>query len=532
MSNRSVNLLFGLLLLIFFFFYNYYPVLFLRPQSTHQWAQCDRISIAYNYYAENRFFLSPAVHYVGDDNTGQGVSEMPLLQFIVAQFWKIFGFHEWMYRLLEIIIMTCGLYALFGIFRCQLKNKFLAFVGTFFVFTSPILVFYGNNFLPDVPALSFTFIGLYFFFRFKQEKRMRQLLLSTLFFLLAGWLKASSLICFVAVAGIYLLELSRKIKFDGDRQIFSAKLFPLICFSGLVAFLLAWYGYAIYYNQVHKSVVFLTDIRPPWIYTKENNQFTMDYFLSVQVPDLFQPIFSVALLLLFLINLLNRKYLPPILYYLLGIFFIGILFVFLLFYGSFRYHNYYMITFLIPIAFILLSFFVFMEKKYPQVTKSKIFIAVCTLILLFNVGYASTKMYMSYFVPKNEKLLNCFVPSKEIGYWKWFHWNYSNTDKPFETIQNYNRSLGIKPNDRVLCLPDKSFNISLYMMNQKGFTINKDYNVNRKFICDLIKDDSLKYIFISSKSVEDTTEARYFLKNKIGSYRNVDIYKMDSTLCQ
>ncbi len=159
------NYLFFIGLLGLFFTYSFQDILFLRPQSIHQWRQADCLQIAHNYLTESWNFFSPSIHnYFSDGETsGKTAGVFPLLYFFVAIIWKIFGEHEFIYRIVTLSIFFGGLFALYNLLKKLLQNNFWALTVTFFLFTSPLLVFYSNNFLPNVPAFSFVLIGWYFF---------------------------------------------------------------------------------------------------------------------------------------------------------------------------------------------------------------------------------------------------------------------------------------------------------------------------------------------------------------------------------
>src|SRR6188768_4374760 len=90
--------LLGMVILLFFL--NFYSkTLFFRPSSTHQWRQTDCLSITKNYYEEGMHFFEPKIHYQGPKD-GHAVSELPILNYTVAALWKVFGEHEFIYRLL------------------------------------------------------------------------------------------------------------------------------------------------------------------------------------------------------------------------------------------------------------------------------------------------------------------------------------------------------------------------------------------------------------------------------------------------
>jgi len=198
---------FAFFLLIFSAIYNYQDILFKPPQSIHMWRQCDCLSVTLNYYQDKNPFFKPSFHNLGNDGTGKTVSDFPLIYYIVAQLWKLFGFHEFIYRLVVLLFFFSGLFALFRIFENVLKNSVLAIIGPLFLFTSPTLVYYANNFLMDIPAFSSALIGLYFFFKYTRTSSNRHFYLFAGFYALAGLLKISSLLSFVAIIGIFVLEL-------------------------------------------------------------------------------------------------------------------------------------------------------------------------------------------------------------------------------------------------------------------------------------------------------------------------------------
>ena len=107
------GLIFIIILLILSFTYNFQNILTLRPQGIHQWRQCDCLSITFNYFQDGNPFLKPAMHNLADDGTGQTASDFPGLYYFVAQLWKVFGFHEYIFRIVTLLLSFLGLFALF-----------------------------------------------------------------------------------------------------------------------------------------------------------------------------------------------------------------------------------------------------------------------------------------------------------------------------------------------------------------------------------------------------------------------------------
>jgi hypothetical protein len=527
---KRPRLIFLLCLLGLSLLYSYPAVLFLRPAAMHQWGQCDRASFALNYYKEGLSFFQPEVNNLWGDNTGKAASELPLLQYVVAQLWKVFGFHEWMYRGLEVLMLFCGLYYLFLTFRLFVKNTFLCLAGTLFIFTSPIIVFYGNNFLTDAPSFSLSLIGWYYFFLFRERDKPKHLLISVAWFTLASLLKISSMINLAAIGGIYLIERFPKMQFGEGRKIFSGRGKAIVYFLLAMVIIVAWYGYSRWYDDQHSNVIFLFTTRAFW--NCDNKLFVWQGFFKDMLPGVYHYYFLAVLCALFAWLMIQRKKIPAILHHLLLFLALGALSVFLLFYESFRLHDYYLITLMVVAVFILLSTFVLLERNYVRLVQSKLFIAVVSAILVFNALYASLKSGIRYFSPKENKAYEYLVSKDELGLWRYYHWNYERTQKAFEKMEPYNRSLGIKRGDHVISLGDISFNISLYMMDQKGFTINKDYNIKDSTLCAMIKGGAAKYLFICNKDIDTIPDVRHFTKNKIGAYQNIDVYKLDESLCR
>jgi hypothetical protein len=524
MLNKRSNLIFWGILFFLYFLYDYHHILFLRPTSTHQWAQCDRISIARQYYDSNRSLFEPAVNNLRGDDTGQGVSELPLLQYAIAQCWKFFGVHEWFYRLLEMILLASGLYAFFLFSEMLLKSKLFSLYISFLLFSSPVLVFYGNNFLSDVPSLAFVFIGWYFFFLFKDDSQKKYFLLTALFLTVAALLKASALINLVALFGIYILELLPGVQLERQKKIFPFHIVPIICFIIGFSCVYLWYQYAHNYNLRHKSDVFLTEWRAIWNYNAKENLVTWNNYWRAQLPEFFHPYLLAALGTAFLINVFHLRKISPILFYFNIIFFCGSIALLLLFFGSYRAHDYYQIVMLVFVAFVLIGFFTVIENKYAGLLKSKTFITVLGVILIINILYAALKIKISYSYPKERKWHSYILPSYIIKQWQWYHWNYSSTIKAFEDIESYNRSIGIKPSDIVLCIPDESYNVNLYLMNQKGYTLGYVNPLTKEYLNKWLKEKNIKYIFVSDEKTKNHPDIKPFLNEKIGSYRNVDIY--------
>lgn len=484
--------------------YKYQHILFLPTQSVHQWRQCDCLSLTMNYYQDNNIFFEPAVHHLGRDGTGKTVSDFPIIYYTVAQLWKIFGKHEFIMRLLNLLIFFVGLISLFKTFENILKDSFIAISAGILLFTSPILVYYANNFLMDVPAFALALTGLYFFSKFYNSPKNKYLLLFAACFALAGLLKISSLISFIAISGLFFIE-TAGVKLKDRLKIFNYPLKQSLAFIGVYLVLLSWYLYAQSYNEKYNEGDFLLGILPIWDFNRQQVNEVLNAVIEQVKWSYFRRETQLLLILMFMFVLIFFKRTNKLLFMLMLLIATGFLGFIILFFQALG-HDYYMTNMLILVPFILLAFMFTLKTVYNKIYYSFIFRILIIVFLVHNVDFA------------RRRIADRYNPEG------WQNANYTKTIKMFEEITPYLRSIGIQKEDRVISLSDNSINITLYLMNQKGWTnygIDSDSTRIREKI--LL---GAKYLIIYDKENYKNKSLIPFIRNKIGKYETVDIYKL------
>src|SRR3989304_459279 len=267
MKKQYPQILFIIILIAVSFFYNYHEIVFKRPQSVHKWRQSDCASIALNYYQGGMNFFNPETHNLTSDGGMTGkccTSEVPVLYYTVAAFYKVFGYHDSIYSIFNTLLFFLGLFFLFRLLHYLLKDIFWAISLSLLFFTSPVLVFYGNNYLSNSSALAFSIVGWYYFIRFSFEPKPKWFYVSMTFFMLAAAFKVTALFSLFAIAGIYVLELLGIKKFNEGKKLFQHHLLFLIPILGVFALIGIWLFYAAYFNQKHDCTYFSTTIFPIW----------------------------------------------------------------------------------------------------------------------------------------------------------------------------------------------------------------------------------------------------------------------------
>lgn len=498
--------IFIFLLLLISGVYKYHEILFKPPQSLHLWRQTDCTSIATNYYQNDNAFLSPSVHNLADDDTGRTMSEFPIIYYAVAQLWKLFGHHEFIFRLFNLLIFYIGLFTLFKLFENELKDSILAVLFPLLLFSSPMLVYYANNFLMNVPAFGLGLIALYYFFKFYRTSNNKYLYFMCVFYLFSGLLKITSLLGFFAIFGILVFELIGL--FKSDKKIFQQPKKQILPFIIVILLLTCWYLYAKYFNETHNKGIFLVGILPIWDLTIDQIIHHLNKINEHAATDYFQYATNFVLIGIFIITAFFQKNVNK-LYLLLSLFLaFGMIGFAMLFFQPLEAHDYYTLNLLITVPAVLLAFSVLLKTKLPFVFQSIWFRIVILLFVAFNVDFAKTQMEYRY---------------NPDG---WENEEYIKNLSAYTEIQPYLRSIGITKDDAVISLSDNTINASLYYMNQKGWT---NYGVNQeKYVMKVKIDRGAKYLFVHKPEIYSDTSLAMFFQHKIGAFKNIDIYSLSN----
>ena len=143
-------------------------VLINQPYIDHwSWRQSDVAAIARNFLQNGFRFGYPQIDWAGN-TAGYVGTEFPILPFVAAICYKFAGVHEWIGRIQAVIVFAVSLPFFFLLVR-EIFGSTAAVWASFFYCFTPLNIFAGRSFMPDVPSLSFAIVGLYFFLRWVQQ---------------------------------------------------------------------------------------------------------------------------------------------------------------------------------------------------------------------------------------------------------------------------------------------------------------------------------------------------------------------------
>jgi 4-amino-4-deoxy-L-arabinose transferase-like glycosyltransferase len=181
------------------------------------WRQSDVAAIARNFLTGGFHFARPQIDWAGDQ-PGYVGTELPIVPFVAALAYKIFGVHECIGRVEAVILFAASL-PFFFLLVCDMFGTTAATCALFFYCFAPLSVMASRCFMPDMPSLSVSIIGLYFFQCWIAAAKSTSFFASAACISLSILLKAPAAIIGapLAVAAVYDRRILRGDSSDGHR---------------------------------------------------------------------------------------------------------------------------------------------------------------------------------------------------------------------------------------------------------------------------------------------------------------------------
>ena len=430
-------------------------------------------------------FFRPQTHGLYSDQCTTGYaspSEVPVLYYFIAILYKIFGYHELIFRAVNLIIFYLGLYYLFRLACLMLNDLFFSAIVLALIFTSPVLVYYGNNFLPNTVALSFSLIGWYHFYRYHLHKKTGTLLLSMLFFGIAGLLKITELTGLLIILVLMLADRLKitSLKLVADRDFIPGIISILLIFTAIAGWL--WYAKA--YNNQHGSIQFSTHTYPYWrlgkaavdnVFHKMHTLWFADYFYP---PTLYGMIACIPFTAVFLKR--SDKLLSVVSLFLI----LAVVAFSLLWFQALADHDYFFIGFYVLPAFLFINFFVILKSLKLKIVYQRIIQVVLIGVTFVNLLHAHERQLIRY-----NSWMNDYPEMQDVY-----------------TIKPWLREQGIHERDTVVFYPGVNIR-ALYLMNLKGWPVADHTWARPK---DQLPDSVLMGTFLANG-------AKYLITNNINS---------------
>lgn len=478
--------------------FSYQESMFYRPQSIHAWRQTDCGTFALNYYRDGLNPLNPRMHNELGDG-GKSLGEGPILYYAAAILYTVFGYHEWMFRALSFLIFALGLWFLYKFLIEYTKDKVWSIIIPALLFSFPLLVYYGNSFMPNVPSLGLVLMAWFYFYRFTKDISIKNSLISSILFLLAGWLKAPALTSYIALLGIGFLYMVFQ---NQSKQFIFKKTWPLLL---PLIFNFGWYSFSSWYANYINSTYLSAKIFPYWKLSEEQIEATITnvtthwYYLTV-VPDVFKLILLMMAVCLPFFMVKSIRFLWLICYTTA----IGFAIYTYIFFIAFHEHDYYLVNMTILAPMFMLLF----VKAWEAQQIPKVFSWILKIGAVF-------------------LLLNAIKYAKEKQTFRYFGWvnDYMEAPKTLFDMESILEQWGISKDDKIISVPDISPNMSLYYLNRQGFS-TFNYSFYTGFTTEEAIKRGAKFLVVSDTSEISKEYLKPFVGEKLGQHQTVAAYRL------
>lgn len=129
----------------------------LPPFDAHAFRQALTLGVARNYLEWDWNLFAPRT-ILCDSRPGYEVMEFPVLNYAIFLLWKVFGEHNWCFRLLGLVVASVGLWHFYRIVRRLVTER--AALASTVLFATSIAFIYARKAMPDVFSLSLVLIGV------------------------------------------------------------------------------------------------------------------------------------------------------------------------------------------------------------------------------------------------------------------------------------------------------------------------------------------------------------------------------------
>lgn len=473
-----------------------------RPAYVHFSAQCQRASVALNYYENGMNFFLPQTHRAEHGNGITGV-EFPIIYYMGAIAYTLFGFNEMYLRLISLIIVSIGLFYFYKLCNHFTKSIGISIMLVVAVILSPVFLTYTPNFLPDAPSMCLGLASWYFFFKFQRTDAKRDLNLFVILASLASLIKSVSGMIFVVIICLLILDKLRFFKTSDSQRLFKdhGRILKAVLLG--IMFPVAWYMYATWLTQHYKNPAFA--LQTMMVDSMEAFKEVLLYMKNLWREYYYSYEGYILLIASFIVVTIGIKYANRLLLSITVLYGIGSCFYFYLFLNQFRNHDYYIIA-MLPVAFFLLLTLGEMVCRFAD-SRFSVLRIVFFFVLFFNVKESlvyGRKIYQRRNTP-------------QVYYW-------SGDYRAYEDLEPKLRKAGIERTDKFIVAFDESYLGSLYLMDQLGVAIMGWTPVED--LDKYMKNDEMKYLVLN-----DSARFNKFypntLQDKIIMYhRGLIIYKL------
>lgn len=453
--------------------------------SIHVWRQTQTQSTINNFYEEDKNILNPRRNDRGDTD-GLFRMEFPLMQWLTASLYHIFGNHLIVTRIFMFVIGFLSIIGIYKLLDALFHKTILSLIGAWAFNFSPSFFYYTINPLPDNLALCSAIWGIAFFFMWRNEKRTSFLVISGLLLSIAALCKLPFIIYYI-IPIVYFVDITRrqqltKKDFAQVLLLFVFSIFPIAWYLSVIPH---WHGNVIVGGMLRNS---------------ESLVKLLDYYQHNLISTLPELLLNYGSLIFFLSGfyfLFKRKSFRDPRFKL--IFSLSVLTLVYYFYEAnaiAKIHDYYLFPFY-PLLFILVAYGAY--NLYVSEFKFYRYLTIFLLLIL---------------------PLTCFLRMQS----RW------DTESPGfnKDLLTYKTELrnAIPKDALVVAGNDESHFIFFYYIDKKGWGFHNDELTPEQL--NVMIEKGAEYLYTDSEAMASNSKMSTFLNELILEKGSIKIYKLQN----
>ncbi len=353
----------------------------------HWQRQIDTAAVARSFYEEEMNIFYPR-SIVRGDTPGYVEMEFPIYPFLIAIFYKVFGVHEIIGRIVSTVFAAGTAIYLYLIAKQLIGEKGALFSVALFAF-APLAVYFTRTYQPESMYLFFATTSFYYYNRFLDHGRNKDFVLTTFFLAVAALLKIPIMLV------LFFLYLVLGLQKKGFSMFRDLKIWGIAVFSVIPALLWMWHAENLY------EMTGLSWSR--WLMRKEAF-FRLDWFMQPKYWDVvikqrfYQDLTIIGLLFVIaglIISMIKRRW--------LFVFFgnLGFLIYFFLFMRANFAHHYYQLIGILPAALAagLTGEYLFSKLRLKERSKTLLLLANLVIFLVAGIidyFYITKNWYVTF----------------------------------------------------------------------------------------------------------------------------------------
>ena len=438
----------GLLILLFLSGVAYYfygsGILTTGPASIHYIRQTDSLAFISHFRHYTMDLFRPGILDLRNaPQNGMCAGEFPIVYWLIAGIEQVVGDMPYLLKWVNLVLVLVGYWFLIRAVS-QITKSFSTALGVgLLLFNSSVLVYYACNFLPDVAAYGLVLVGWSYAMPTLFNGGVQRNSITLIAFILAGMLKAPM--------AMHLLVWVILLMLNGSMEFRSVKGRFLGLGREWVGLLLVacWHFYVIWYNAEHGSRYFLTWIEPIWEMSADERVFVADLAWNYWWTKYLHPTtwHFVAVTLVLLVVMYKRSSISVNrTIALLALFSLGFI---LCFFRKFADHDYYFITLMPLVVWLIITAVLTLRKMVPKRLFNILFIPGIWLLALASGSLAKLELERRY----------ARTPDR-----------YARTENLVNGLRDHMKSVKLPRTARVVVVGDSTSNGALLELGRQGWT--------------------------------------------------------------